>query len=58
MHPFNESIVDELIELEKYGVQIPTEAFEMAMEVTEDEYDNMKISDLVDLILALTSITA
>lgn len=58
MLPFNERIVDELLMLESFGIEIPTEAFEMAMQFKETDYECMKDSDIADLILTLTMLAA
>lgn len=58
MPQFNERLVDELLALESCGVNITTEAFQMAMEAKEEDYECMKDADIVDTIILLTMIPA
>ncbi len=55
---FADMVKQDLLELKKLGIKVPSRAFEMVEDKEEmKEYDNMKVSECADLIISLSQIS-
>lgn len=57
LQKFSDDLVLEMNEMKKLGMKVPKKAFELATNLeTIKEYENMKNSDCVDLLISLSKI--
>lgn len=53
MNSLNEQVLSELTEMKKVGIKVPAKLIKTALDIDLEEYKDMSISEIADLLIEL-----